>query len=140
MGEKNIKMKIKFYFIFIGSSSFEINKLCWDFFYQIYGGGPVLIKKCINKTYNAKMPTQTVIPTASVIKTLSKSILLSSSPTTTSSFSLTNGLSTSKSLLYRNGTDGDDNNAQLPINHITSQNIINIDSNENMFQIKHTKI
>jgi hypothetical protein len=84
------------------------------------------------------MPIQSVIPTTSVTKTLSKSISLSGSPTTASSFSPPNGLS--KSLLYRNDTDCDDNNTQLPVNHITSQKIINIDSNENMFQIKHTKI
>jgi hypothetical protein len=104
------------------------------------------MKNVINKQYNPKLsssPTQST----SIIKTLSKSISISGSPTASmSSFTppspslllLTTGISPSTQI-------NDDSQQQIihaNINNITSQNIINVDSNshENIFQVKSTKV
>ena len=108
------------------------------------------MKNIINNQYNPKLSLQqTPTQPTSIIKTLSKSISISGSPTASmSSFTPPSPSLFLLSTSLNNIADDDDDSPQQPtvnsniINNITTQNIINVDSNsnENIFQIKSTKI
>lgn len=136
-----------------------MSKECWSYLYYIYGGGPLLMRKQPKTNNMVKSQTTTTLnpinSSPSVFQKLSKSMQQittttiganlsksdSNEPITTPPSSSLSSSPSFKSLsMNYNDNYCHSQEQNLNFNQITSQNIIDPNASENLFQIKQTRL